>query len=66
MIYCYKKNAYMAALVIISTSVYSIIEAHVFSDYLARNYVFFLLGIYWWQMFPVSGKDKVKGMDERR
>ena len=66
MIYCYKKNAYMAALVLISTSVYSIIEAHVFSDYLARNYVFFLLGIYWWQMFPVSGKDKVKGMDERR
>lgn len=66
MIYCYKKNAYMAALVIISTSVYSIIEAHVFSDYLARNYVFFLLGIYWWQMLPVSGKDKVKGMDERR
>ena len=66
MIYCYKKNVYMASLVIISTSVYSIIEAHVFSDYLARNYVFFLFGIYWWQMLSVREKDKVKGMDERR
>lgn len=66
MIYCYKKNVYMASLVIISTSVYSIIEAHVFSDYLARNYVFFLFGIYWWQMLSIREKDKVKGMDERR
>lgn len=60
MIYCYRKRKYMAAVVIISISVYSVIEAHVFSDYLARNYIFFLLGAYWYQMFPTKRKDKGK------
>ena len=61
MVYCYKKQDYMAAVVIISISVYSVIEAHVFSDYLARNYIFFLLGAYWYQMFPIIRRDKEKG-----
>ncbi|GFI45511.1 hypothetical protein IMSAGC019_00823 [Lachnospiraceae bacterium] len=61
MVYCYKKQDYMAAVVIISISVYSVIEAHVFSDYLARNYIFFLLGAYWHQMFPIIRRDKEKG-----
>lgn len=59
MIYCYKKQDYMAALVVISISVYSVIEAHVFSDYLARNYIFFLLGMYWNKMLM---KTKKQGM----
>ena len=54
MIYCYKKQDYMAAVMVVSVSVYSVIEAHVFSDYLARNYVFFLLGMYWSNMFGLS------------
>lgn len=54
MVYCYKKHDYMGAVVIVSISLYSVIEAHVFSDYLARNYLFFLLGAYWNQMFHVS------------
>ncbi len=58
MIYCYKKQDYMAALVVISVSVYSVIEAHVFSDYLARNYVFFLLGMYWNQMFCLLSSEE--------
>lgn len=54
MVYCYRKQDYMASVMIISVSVYSVIEAHVFSDYLARNYVFFLLGMYWSNMFCLS------------
>lgn len=45
--YCYKHKDYMGFLMILSISVYTIIEAHVISDYIARNYVFFLLGAYW-------------------
>lgn len=65
MIYCYRKRDYMAAVVIISIAVYSVIEAHVFSDYLARNYLFFLLGAHWCQMLPSGEKDKRKAVNER-
>ena len=65
MVYCYKKRDYMAAVVIISISVYSVTEAHVISDYLARNYIFFLMGAYWFQMLPQKRKDKVNESDER-
>lgn len=58
MIYCYEKQDYMSAVVIISISIYSVIEAHVFSDYLARNYLFFLMGAYWYRILPVISKDK--------
>lgn len=54
MLHCYRKQDYMAAVMIISVSVYSVIEAHVFSDYLARNYVFFLLGACWSPMLGLS------------
>ncbi len=54
MVYCYKKQDYMAVVVIVSISVYTVIEAHVFSDYLARNYIFFLLGAYWSQMLSYN------------
>lgn len=65
MVYCYKKRDYMAAVVIISISIYSVTEAHVISDYLARNYIFFLMGAYWFQMLPQKRKDKVNESDER-
>lgn len=64
MIYCYKKGDYMAAVMIISISVYSVIEAHVISDYLARNYIFFLMGAYWYKILPPAKKDKVNVINE--
>lgn len=47
MYYCYRKEHYMALVLIASFSLYSIIEAHAISVYLARNYIFFLMGMYW-------------------
>ena len=49
-IYCFRKKQYAALLMIMSFSVYSIIEAHAISVYLARNYVLFLIGGYWCQL----------------
>lgn len=50
MIFCYKKQQYLALIMIASFAVYSVIEAHAISVYLARNYVLFLLGQYWYQI----------------
>ncbi|MBQ8039047.1 MAG: hypothetical protein IJ274_04130 [Lachnospiraceae bacterium] len=47
MIYTWRKEKIEALIMIISFSVYTLIEAHGISEYLARNYVFFLLGAYW-------------------
>ena len=47
MYYCYRKEQYMALVLIASFSIYTVIEAHAISVYLARNYVFFLMGMYW-------------------
>lgn len=56
MIYFYKEKKYMAIMLIASFALYTVIEAHGISVYLARNYVFFLLGGYWWQALS-KGKD---------
>lgn len=48
--YCYQKRDYMGFLMILSIAVYTVVEAHVISDYIARNYVFFLFGAYWYQI----------------
>lgn len=47
LVYCYRQRNYQAVALIAAFSVYSIIEAHAISVYLARNYVFFLIGAYW-------------------
>lgn len=47
MYYCYRKEHYRALVLITSFSLYTVIEAHAVSVYLARNYVFFLMGMYW-------------------
>ncbi len=46
-IYCYRKEKYLVIALVSAFSVYTIVEAHAISDYLARNYVFFLIGAYW-------------------
>ncbi|MBD5473542.1 MAG: hypothetical protein HDR20_11820 [Lachnospiraceae bacterium] len=49
-LYCYRKKQYSAIALIAAFSVYTVIEAHGVSDYLARNYMIFLVGQYWCQM----------------
>lgn len=48
--YCYRKEEYLAVAMIAAFSVYTVVEAHGISDYLARNYLFFLAGKYWYRM----------------
>ena len=56
MIYLYKEKNYMAIMLTASFALYTVIEAHGISVYLARNYVLFLLGAYWGQM--IDGRKK--------
>ena len=42
---------------IVSFAVYTVVEAHAVSVYLARNYVVFILGAYWYQMIRVEKED---------
>lgn len=50
MIYCIEQKDYMAFCMITVFAVYSVVEAHVVSVYLARNYVLFLFGMYWYRI----------------
>lgn len=45
--YCGKKKDYMGFVLAISFGVYTVIEAHAVSVYIARNYVLLLMGAYW-------------------
>ena len=47
MIFCYRKRYYMAMMLMVSFAVYTVVEAHAVSVYLARNYVLFLIGGCW-------------------
>lgn len=58
MVYCYQNEHYSAIVMITAFAVYSIIEAHAISVYLARNYVFFLIGMYWWRMLVWKKEEK--------
>lgn len=60
MYYCYRKEHYMALVLIASFSIYTVIEAHAISVYLARNYVFFLMGMYWSMILQETGKIRVR------
>lgn len=58
-VYCIKKKEYLGFVMIISFGVYTLVEAHGISVYLARNYVFFLIGAYWNKMFYLqNGKEE--------
>ena len=56
MIWCFRKKNYMAGVMLFSFGVYHITEAHGISVYLARNYLFFLLGDCWYQLSLFKGK----------
>jgi len=47
LVWCgYKKRDYMLLVIVVVITIYSIFEAHFISDYLGRNYIFFLMGMY--------------------
>lgn len=47
MFYCLKKKQYAALALLVAFAIYSIVEAHAVSVYIARNYVLFMIGAYW-------------------
>lgn len=47
LIYCERRKEYMAFVMIVSFAVYTMVEAHAVSVFLARNYVLFLAGAIW-------------------
>lgn len=55
--YCFRKKDYMALALITSFAIYTIIEAHAVSVYIARNYVIFILGAYWYQMIALRSEN---------
>lgn len=64
MLYCCCKKQNAALIMIIAFSLYTLIEAHGISEYLARNYVFFLIGAYWSPMLACIKRKKVKELKE--
>lgn len=57
--YCVRKKDYMAFVMMVSFAVYSTVEAHAVSEYLARNYVLFLFGFYWSRMLHFENKNRI-------
>ena len=54
--YFYKKDK-MAEMILFSTySVYTIVEAHIVSVYIGRNYLLFIAGVYLWKMWSGTRK----------
>ena len=52
----YKKRDYMLLIIVVGFSLFSLMEAHLISVYILRNYLFVLLGYYWYQPFELMEK----------
>lgn len=65
--YCYRKKHYGALVMMVSFAVYSVMEAHAVSVYLARNYVFFLFGMYGSRLLDLKREkeERVEDVDEK-
>lgn len=54
----FKKNQdYMGFMLTLSFAVFTVVEAHAVSVYIARNYILFLLGMYFTEMIDSKGKE---------
>ena len=58
----YKKRDYMLLIIVVGFSLFSLMEAHLISVYILRNYLFVLLGYYWYQPFELSEKKNEFGI----
>lgn len=54
-----KKKDYMLLVIVVAYAVFSIMEAHLISVYLLRNYLLLWLGYYWYQPFRESGSEEM-------
>ena len=53
----YKCKDYIMFVMVVAFSVYNLMEAHFISFYILRNYLFVLMGYYWYQPF-IKEQDK--------
>lgn len=54
---CFARKKKLYELVFISMfALYTVVEAHFISVYIARNYLLFIIGMYWWQSEFMWGK----------
>lgn len=56
--YLFKKKDYSAFWVVFTISIYTLVEAHFVSSYIARNYIIILLFGCWNEVFHVAGRDE--------
>ncbi len=54
----FKQKEYMGIMVLASLFIYTLVEAHIVSVYLARDYTLFLIGMYFGSMFHVDKGEK--------
>ena len=52
---CYRRRDGQALMLIVSLSVYTVIEAHLISIYIGRNFLLLIFGAYWCSMLRVDG-----------
>lgn len=55
---CYKKKDTMGLVILITLAVYTVVEAHIVSVYIGRNYILFLLGAYWSDILHAKNREK--------
>lgn len=54
----YKEKDYMAMVLVVSISIYTVFEGHDISVYHGRNYLYFLWGKYWSKMLKAGSTDE--------
>lgn len=52
-----KNKDYMGFMMTLSFAIFTVVEAHAVSVYIARNYILFLLGMYWMDMIKSHGDE---------
>ncbi len=57
MIYFARKKKLEELALFSMIALYTVIEAHFVSVYIARNYLLFVVGMYWWKILEKQGKD---------
>lgn len=62
---CYRKKDSMGLVLLVVFSVYTVVEAHLVSVYIGRNYILFLMGMYFSDMLPVRSKKEAYLWDRK-
>ncbi len=52
----YKSKDYALVVIVVGYALYTVIEAHLISVYILRNYLFVIMGYYWYQPFKDKGR----------